>query len=222
MRTFTAKELKKVLEKHEKWVNGAEGGERADFRSANLRGAYLGDADLRGANFIDANLSDACFIGANLINADLRDADLIDADLRCANLRGADLSGADLRGADLSGIIVSSITNGYWLVCPEIGEFHAFKKAQNELIIELLIPADARRSSATTRKCRCDKAVVLSITNLDGTPAGVDEVPSSYDRNFIYKIGETVTVKDYNPDRWEECSAGIHFFITREEAVMYP
>ena len=80
--------LQEILDKHNKWLNEEEGGERANLRDADLRGA-----DLRGADLSDANLRDA----------DLSDADLRDADLRGANLRGADLSYADLRGADLRG-----------------------------------------------------------------------------------------------------------------------
>ena len=68
--------LNAILEKHRKWLNDEEGGERA-----NLRGADLCETDLR-----DANLRDADLRGANLRGADLRDANLRDADLRGANL----------------------------------------------------------------------------------------------------------------------------------------
>ena len=66
-----------------------------------------------------------------------------------------------------------------------------------------------------------NKAKVLSITNLDGTDADIDVAYSNYDPGFIYKIGEIVEVPDFNNDRWNECSTGIHFFMTREEAVEY-
>lgn len=74
-----------------------------------------------------------------------------------------------LRGADLCG--TKNITCP--IACPEKGAFIGFKKA-NEFIVELEIFEDAKRSSATTRKCRCSKAKVLSITNLDGTPEAVN------------------------------------------------
>ena len=47
------------------------------------------------------------------------------------------------------------------------------------------------------------------------------KVDSDYDRDFIYKVGEVVEVKDFDENRWEECSTGIHFFMTRDEAVKY-
>jgi hypothetical protein len=84
-----------------------------------------------------------------------------------------------------------------------------------------IIPDDAKRSSATTRKCRCSKAEVLSITNIDGSDAGITSVSSSHDPEFVYKIGETVSVDNFCEDRWQECAPGIHFFITRDEAVRY-
>ena len=155
-------------------------------------------------------------IPADLAMADLRGACLVGADLREADLHGVNLRGADLSGANIS----------IPIACPEEGSFIGFKKALNkdnkiEYIIKLEIPEDALRSSATTRKCRCSKAKVLSITNLDGTDADTDVAYSSQDPSFIYKIGEIVEVPDFDTDRWKECSTGIHFFITRQEAVDY-
>ena len=39
--------------------------------------------------------------------------------------------------------------------------------------------------------------------------------------NFIYKIGEIVEEPNFCTDRFTECAPGIHFFINRDEAVMY-
>ncbi len=212
----------------------------ADLRSANLSGANLRSADLRSANLSGADLSGANLSGANLRSADLRSAnlsgaDLSGADLRSANLRSANLSGADLSGADLSGADLRSAnlsgadllnvrydecTGFFALVCPEEGSFIGYKKA-NGHIVKLRITEDALRSSATSRKCRCSKAEVLSITTLDGEDDGLTSIPSNYDSNFIYRVGTTVEVEDFETDRWDECAAGIYFFITRQEAVQY-
>ena len=108
----------------------------------------------------------------------------------------------------------------YPMVCPEKGSFTAFKKASG-FIIELFIPSNAKRSSSTSRKCRCDKAKVMSITHLSGAKTDITEVMSGYDNNFVYKLGEYVEVKDFDDNRWNECAPGIHFFITRDEAVNY-
>ena len=78
---MTATELKEILEKHKKWLNGEDGGERADLSDTNLRDADLRGANLRGANLSGANLSGANLCYANLVRADLVEADLRDADL---------------------------------------------------------------------------------------------------------------------------------------------
>lgn len=89
--------------------------------------------------------------------------------------------------------------------------------------MKLLIPADAKRLSATTEKCRADKAVVLEIQDMDGNI--LDECAySSYQnaQDFEYKVGETVTPREpFDDNRWDECSSGIHFFIDREMAKRY-
>lgn len=159
---------------------------------------------------------------ADLSRADLRGADLRWADLKGADLRWADLRGADLSEADLSEADLRGAKNVFFpLACPEEGEFIAFKKAANGLIVKLQIPANAKRSSSTTRKCRSDKAIVLSIEYADGTKYKDESVCSVYDKNFVYTVGQEVSVPDYDDNRWNECSKGIHFFITREEAVRY-
>ena len=154
---------------------------------------------------------------ANLINADLSGANL-----RYADLRGANLSGANLRYADLSGANLSDAKNIPFIPysCPDFGMFIGYKKASG-YIVELEIPEDAKRLSATTRKCRCNKAKVLRILNADRTIADITEVKSSYDNSFIYKVGEVVSVDNFDEDRWSECSTGIHFFINFQEAVNY-
>ena len=106
-------------------------------------------------------------------------------------------------------------------MCPEKGSFTGFKKVRGNYIVELEILADALRSSATGRKCRCSKAKVVSITNPDGSNAKETSACSGWDPNFIYSVGEIVEVKDFDTNRWNECAPGIHFFITRQEAIDY-
>lgn len=135
--------------------------------------------------------------------------------IRCdANLYGANLYGADLRDANLRD------AKGCYLSCPTEGSFIGWKKASGH-IVKLRIPEDARRSSATEHKCRCDKAYVMEIQNMDGTRATVDAVRSDRDKNFVYTVGATVEVPDFDDNRWSECAPGIHFFIDRRAAVEY-
>ena len=191
----------------------------ADLREANLYEANLYEADLRGADLRGANLYGANLYEADLRGADLREADLYGADLReadlCgANLRGANLRGADLREADLRG------AKGTYMACPTDGSFIGWKKASG-YIVKLQITEDARRSSAGGEKCRCDKAYVVEIQNADGTKADIDTIHSNHDANFVYTVGATVEVSDFDGDRWNGCAPGIHFFIDRRAAVEY-
>ena len=160
-------------------------------------------------------------VRADLHRANLRGANLSEADLHGADLSGADLSGAYLYGADLYGANLYGAKIDFPIVCPEEGSFIGFKKVSEGYIVKLQISEDALRCSATGRKCRCSKAKVISITNLDGTDADVSEAYSNYDPLFVYRVGDTVSVENFDPNRWNECAPGIHFFITRQEAVEY-
>lgn len=150
--------LKEILERHRKWLNDEDGGERANLYEANLYGANLREANLCEAKNIP-------FIP---------------------------------------------------LVCPERGSFTAFKKC-GSYIIELLIPQDAKRCSATTRKCRASYAKVVAITNMDGSQAEVDHVTNHAYEPIEYKIGEYVHPDSFDDDRWNECSHGIHFSSTAKK-----
>lgn len=167
-----AKELSEVLKKHKLWLEGENGGERADLRGA---------------------------------------------DLRCADLRHADLQGADLQGAEIEDDLLNALVP---ISCPEVGSFIAWKKVGNN-IVKLEVCEDALRSSAFGRKCRCSKAFVLKIENIDGSDSGLDEISSDYNKSFVYKVGNVVEAKRFDTDRKNECAPGIHFFITRNEAVEY-
>lgn len=243
MRNISKDELNKILKEHELWLK-REGGKRADLSNVdlsytnltyvNLKDANLSNADLRGANLRCADLTHADLTYADLTYVDLKYANLRYVDLKYANLSHADLRYTDLTHADLTyanlshadllrtnlkDIKTNIYTRGYNLVCPEKGSFIGYKKA-HECIVKLLILEDAKRSSATSSKCRCSKAKVLDIRDIY-TGKKVNEVNSNYDINFIYKVGEIVSVDNYNDNRWEECSTGIHFFMNKEDAINY-
>lgn len=181
------------------------------YGTACLLGAYLRYADLRGAD---------------LRGADLRGADLFLADLRGADLFRADLRGADLRGANLRGANLSELTVAQTSILPDEGDIIGWKKALAldgaPIIVKLLIPSDAKRSNSTGRKCRANKARILDLQDRQGNSLPPDTTAySSFDPDFTYKKGETVHVEDFDTNRWNECAPGIHFFITRIEAVKY-
>ena len=210
------------------WANLAN----ADLREANLAGAKLTCADLYSADLYRANLADAKLSWANLAGAKLEGseldrANLYEANLKCADLYRANLSWANLAGAKLEGSELDRANlNGAKnipfipLACPSEGAFIGWKKVDGYFLVKLQIPEDARRLSATTRKCRCDKAMVLDITSLDGE-THFDEVVNYKYKKTTYKVGEIVYPDSFDDNRWNECSNGIHFFINKEDAINY-
>ena len=141
-------------------------------------------------------------------------ADLSYADLSYADLSNANLFRANLSNANLTNVITDENTKYFNLKCPAIGSFVGYKKCMYDVIVTLKITEDALRSSATGDKCRCSKAEVLDIE-------GAEEAISWYDSGFIYHKGDIVEVKDFNQNRWIECTSGIHFFMTKEEAIAF-
>ena len=221
---LTQKEINKIIENHKHWLNKDVDGwnnMKADFFNQDLSDANLRGADLSRADFCGANLC-----GADLSDTDLRDANLCDANLSDANLCDANLSGADIRGANLSNANLLCTKNMMYIpmACPEEGSFIGFKKAvyaDKDYIVKLEILADVLRSSATSRKCRCNKAKVLEIQNINGSKANIDVVHSTYDPSFQYKAGQIVEEPNFDDNRFNKCSKGIHFFINRQEADNY-
>lgn len=120
----------------------------------------------------------------------------------------------------------------FWIPmsCSDTGAFVGWKKAvlldargefSDYVIVKLRICEDAKRSSSTGRKCRCDKAEVLEIQAMGGGKPDDGQVASYRDRSFHYIPGTIVNVPDFDENRWVECSTGIHFFTNRQEAVNY-
>ena len=194
----------------------------AELAGANLKGANLRGANLRGANLRDTNLEKADLAWADLTEANLKEANLKDAILKGAFLEGADLTEADITGANINWANLNGAKNIPYipLACPSEGAFIGWKKVNNEYLVKIQVPEDARRLSATTRKCRCDKALVLDITSLDGNKH-YDEVVNNNYTTTVYKVGEFVYPDSFDENRWNECSTGIHFFINKEDAINY-
>lgn len=131
----------------------------------------------------------------------------------------------------------------YPMACPSDGAFIGWKSIQfddgGKVLIKLEIPEDARRISAInpSRKCRCDKAKVLDIIDLDtgehleravnpgihnsssitSPPAGITNLKPDLE----YVVGETVYPDSFDENRTHECSHGIHFFINKQDAINY-
>jgi hypothetical protein len=124
-----------------------------------------------------------------------------------ANLRRANLSDADLRHAKRDYLTIG-------LHDAPAGKLIGWKKVfvgddGGKAVIKLEIPESSRRSCATTRKFRAEFVIVLDAP--DGAHSKTLGITN-------YVTGQTVYPDSWDENRWEECSHGIHFFLTREEA----
>jgi hypothetical protein len=181
----------------------------ANLARAYLARAYLAHANLADANLAHANLARAYLARANLARANLAHANLADANLAHANLADANLAHANLADAKDLPPLAAAMT----CILPE-GDLIGWKKCRNGVLVKVKIPAAAKRSNATGRKCRAEYVEVLEVI---GAEIGI----SQHDRKTKYRAGETVRCESFDENRWEECAGGIHFFITREEAENY-
>ena len=184
-----------------------------------MSGAYLTRANLVGANLVGADLGVADLGVANLTGADLTGANLTGARLRVASLTGANLTGAYLSGANLSGANLTGATLPPFQIVPEVGQFRAFKKVQGNVVLEILIPRSAQRTSTLVgRKCRASKVKVVGVAS--GATTGT-VFRSHHEESFTYTVGKWASVPDYDEDIRVECTRGIHFFLTLDEAKNY-
>ena len=186
--------------------------EAAIKSSADLRSADLSYADLRSSDLRSSDLRYAHLRSADLSYADLSYADLRSTDLRSTDLRSTDLRYANLRSADLSSAKNSDRAIAYTRILPE-GQIIGWKKGSKGEVIKLSIPADAKRSHAFGRKCRAEFADVLEISN--GAEAAIN---GTHNVKVEYRVGQRVVADKWDDNFVNECSHGIHFFITRIEA----
>lgn len=209
---LTQNKLNDLISRHKNWVESGFG-IRPNFENLDLSGL-----DLRGAN-----LSHSYFTGSNLSHCNLRLVNFYRADLRNTNfyrssIEEANLFRANLNGANLDSVKYNENTMFFSSICPEEGSIIGYKKVKDG-IVKLFIPEDAKRCSATTYKCRCDKAIVLDILDLEGNK--IEKANSIRDRSFEYIVGKELRILNYEDNRWLEAAAGIHFFLTKDLAKIY-
>lgn len=218
------------------------------FKGAYLNGCNFSHTLIKNSDFSYCRLCRSLVCYSSFTECDFTEADFNDSEISFSNFNNSKLIGTCFTSATItkSNMCTSKMANNiFWcaevymlslpndakpkglyvpLECPSEGSFIGWKKAyypaKEQVIVKLQILEDSKRSSATSRKCRCDKALVLDIQSLDEV-SHYDCAESSYDKTFIYKIGEIVSVDNFDDDRFNECAPGIHFFIDRELAVHY-
>lgn len=191
-----------------------------DFSHAIFENIKFDNANLQSCNFFHCLFINVSFENANLKYTNLSECDLKNINLKNSDICGANLYFAILEKAQLDNIVFDESTKYFDLICPKEKAFIGYKKCFNYRIVKLLIPSDAKRTSATNEACRCSKAKVLSITSFDNKKI-YQEAVSLADDNFIYRVGQWICVEDFDIDRWNDSSRGIHFYLDRQQAIDY-
>ena len=164
------------VRQHRLWIEQYSQGQQLVLRNCVISNIDASHQDLRYVQFIDCvfikcdfvacNFTKAVFTGCILarrvrfVHCDLQEVNLCDANLYTCKF---------ILCCGLETAIVDDKTLYYRPQCPMNGSFIGYKGAWcydpelhiRPVLVTLEIPADAYRSSATTRKCRCDKAIVL-------------------------------------------------------------
>lgn len=211
------------------------------FRNCKFENCMISDSNLTGTEFVNVNFEHVVFADNNMklsgyfvsrlksvkinkcvmFESEFWKTSFEDVTIYKSNLDDSNLKESNFDNVRLIG------NSGTLLKCPEEGSFTGFKKiflGNNPLLCKLEIPADAKRSSAFGRKCRCSKAKVLEIWGKDCDGDYLVPISRGYsyhDHTFEYKVGETIYPDSFDDNRWDECSNGIHFFITKQEAIDY-
>lgn len=206
MKKITSEKIKEMIQLHKLWMDGDNNGMCADFSDYELKYVDFSNLDLSGAKFNNANLYGANFKHSYLYNTEFCNA----------NLKEANLCGAHIGYTNMDGIKINEITIGIPMNCPEEGSFIGYTAFNNKIIV-LEIQNDSYRTSGTTLKCRCSKAKVLRIENINGTISYLTKIP--IDDQLVFEVGKIIEVPNFDQNRWHECwneyKTGIHFYMSK-------
>ena len=206
----------------------------ANLTKANLNWASLYGADLQFANLNFSSLKNADLRFANLTGADLKNAYLRGVHLDGADLRGVHLDGADLEGAEFNysnlvhayldgakgnlieyrkGKILTEDIIGYKVCGRDFYNIEQQPLSAKRVLVTLKIPRGAIVFSINGNKCRTNRAKVIAIE-------GADRAYSTY-KYMSYYVGDEFNIYNFNCQYNMGCGEGIHFFMTREEALKH-
>lgn len=215
------------------------------FNNCNLQGANFTNTMMNDCTFQDCDLSNSSFSCSMSDETVFNRCTFKESDFSYCTISDGKFYNCDLKEADTYGLLLPNL-QGFFktemdplsipMACPTDGKFIGWKKLigcpsnslnpddKREYLAKLEIPANAKRSSAFSRKCRCSKAKVLGIYNLDGEKTDIKEfthITRSLNISTTYTVGKYVYPDTYDDDRFEECSNGIHFFINKQDAIDY-
>lgn len=182
---------------------------KCDFSSDTLWRANFVNCQIEGCSFRDVDFALSVFLYCIILKCDFEGAKLSHLNqnifFHCDEI--------ELNFGKLVGIM-NSIEHSKdligWKKCM-INDINV--PAGTTGIVKLLIPAAAKKVTPYgENKHRAEYAVVLEA------PANA---VSWYNSDFKYIEGHTIKPDSFDGNLWRTCTYGIHFFLTREEAVNY-
>lgn len=175
-----------------------------------------------------SSFSDTIIYKSEMSKSSFFDSKVIDCRINYTNMSGSSFnSRMTFENVEYHNCI------GLNTLLPEEGSFIAYKavmvidRSSNRrnkmkvLIAKLLIPADAKRYNATGLKCRASKAMVLGFYDIDKKEVRNRKAMSAHNLNFLYEKGKMIEPEAFDENRLLECSNGIHFFMSFDQAVDY-
>lgn len=207
------------------------------FKNMNLQGWDLSNLDLYKASFENCRLNGAVMNNCRadhiaFYDCDIRNLKLTNSMSRAVSFRYNDMEGIDISGSDIYAsvledahnqdkVIYDDRTRWYKMSCPEEGAFIAWKCCTDLRVVQMLVPADAKRCMAAMETGRASKVKVLTIKSIDETEE-FDWAQSTVDPDFYYERGQWLEpANGFQEDRWKDSSPGIHFFLDRQQCVDY-
>lgn len=204
---------------------------RVSFRDTVIKNVCFFDCDFSGAQFNRATFSNVLFFNCILFRANFINSTFNNVSFSRCTVALADFHGAVFDERTKKTVYKCIEFDDYCcpkfdpdlfpMACPKTGEFIGYKKVSKNRIIKLSIPADANRSSAFSEKCRCSKAIVIEIQDINGNKLEDRAAYGLFNSNFRYEVGKTILPDRFDTNRYKECGHGIHFFMDRKDAVNY-
>ena len=224
----------------------------ANLFGLDLSGAYFEDCkfgliSLTECNFENTEFRRCVFNDTIFRRCNFHGARLLTSKFTDTTMYGVNFSCDIVGGCEFNRVRADETTSFFNIMCPEEGSFIGYKKAilfrrgggnyyEEKILVKLRITEDAKRSSATSYKCRASKVQVIGFMKLRRDENDfmklhiVDEdfkLPSGYgvcssrDQGFLYELGAIIQVPDFDENRWDECAEGIHFFMNKNMARDY-
>jgi hypothetical protein len=210
---------------------------RTKFNGAIFKNSSFSEANLSHCSFANAVFTDCEFVGADLDYANFTGTVFISCDLTGLKSAENTIFVSAINRRTIFGDAISEEQRedllGHKQIVPSKGSFIAWKavaasNGENQIAeIEILDESKRVSTYGTERKCRASSVRVIALYRLDGEKSDETMADSlTYTRNnpsigYAYNVGEITFADSFNSNPNIECTNGIHFFMTFEEAVQW-